>query len=77
MSAYLKGDYGESVAQLEQWAKAASPEDEALVERVHTAFSKIDGIAHGKSRKQLVVAAAALLERIAPLRKPEGARASD
>jgi hypothetical protein len=68
MKAYLAGDYGSSVSELDRWARGASPSDEGLAALAHTAVSKIDRLAVGKDRDRVVAAASALLERITVLR---------
>ncbi len=68
MKAYLVGDYGSSVAELERWAGGATPRDADLAALAHTAVSKIDRLAVGEDRDRVVAAASALLERIAVLR---------
>jgi hypothetical protein len=68
MKAYLAGDYGSSVAELERWAGGATPRDVDLAALAHNAVSKIDRLAVGGDRDRVVAAASALLERITVLR---------
>ncbi len=68
MKAYLAGDYGTSVAELERWAVGATPRDTDLAALAHTAVSTIDRLAVGEDRDRVVAAASALLERITVLR---------
>lgn len=74
MSAYNRGEYAESVALLGRWAEAGSCQA-PLVELAHTAVSKVERLAAGEEREQVVGAASLLSERLASLRAhAEGAR---
>jgi tetratricopeptide (TPR) repeat protein len=73
MAAYLKGDYAESVAQLERWASAGGTPERALLETAHTATSKIEQLEQSEDRERVVAAAARLLERLAGLRRGQAA----
>jgi len=64
MAAYMKGEYTESVAQLERWADCEEPGEPAQVELACTAISKIDQLAQGGDHEPVIAAAASLLERL-------------
>lgn len=67
MAAYMKGDYTESVAQLERWVHCEEPGEEAQIALAHAAISKIDQLAQGGDHEPVIAAAAALLERLSGL----------
>ncbi len=69
MAAYMKGDYTESVAQLERWASRQEPGEAAQIELAYTAISKIEQLAQGGDHEPVIPAAASLLERLSQLRR--------
>jgi tetratricopeptide (TPR) repeat protein len=72
MAAYMKGEYTESVAQLERWAHCEEPGEPAQIELAYTAISKIDQLAQGGEHEPVIAAAASLLERLSGLRPRSG-----
>jgi hypothetical protein len=75
MRGYLAGDYAESIAQLETWARGATPQDAFLAGLAHAALSKLDRLVAGGERAGLLRPATALVERLAALRSAEGSAA--
>lgn len=75
MRAYLSGDYARSVAQLGDWARAATPADGFLAGLAHAALSKLDRLVQGNERAAVLRPAAALVERLTALRAPAAAAA--
>ncbi|MEE9608746.1 MAG: hypothetical protein V3U03_13480 [Myxococcota bacterium] len=71
MAAYLAGDYERCVQQLGRWAGGADG-DAGRADLAQAAVSKIDQLAEGDSRARVLVAASALLERIASARGRSG-----
>jgi tetratricopeptide (TPR) repeat protein len=72
MAAYMKGEYTESVAQLERWSHCEELGEPALIELAVTAVSKIDQLAQGGDHEPAIPAAASLLERLSGLRLDSG-----
>lgn len=72
MAAYMKGEYTESVAQLERWSHCEELGEPAEIELAYTAVSKIDQLAQGGDHEPVIAAAAALLERLSGLRAGSG-----
>jgi hypothetical protein len=68
MAAYMKGEYTESVAELECWTRCEECCEPAQVELAHTAISKIDQLAQGGEHEPVIPAASSLLERLSQLR---------
>jgi hypothetical protein len=62
MDAYLAGDYLTSVAQLTRWLEAGMPGSPGLRALARAAVSRIGQLAAGRDRKQVAVAAGALVE---------------
>lgn len=73
MRAYLAGDYARSVRELADWVEGAAGSEEVLVNLAYTAVSRIDRLARGADREQVIGAATDLLKRIALLRRPPAA----
>ena len=72
MAAYMKGEYTESVAQLERWTHCAEPGEAAQIGLAYAAVSKIDQLAQGGDHEPVIANAAALLERLSGLRPGSG-----
>jgi hypothetical protein len=72
MAAYMKGEYTESVAQLERWSHCEELGEPAQIELAYTAVSKIDQLAQGGDHEPVIAAAASLLERLSGLRPGSG-----
>jgi tetratricopeptide (TPR) repeat protein len=72
MAAYMKGEYTESVAQLERWSHCEELGEPAEIELAYTAVSKIDQLAQGGDHEPVIAAAASLLERLSGLRPGSG-----
>jgi hypothetical protein len=72
MAAYMKGDYTESVAQLERWVCCEEPGEAAQIDLAYAAISKIDQLAQGGDHESAIAAAAALLEQLSGLRPGTG-----
>jgi tetratricopeptide (TPR) repeat protein len=72
MAAYMKGNYTESVAQLERWIDGEEPREAAQIELACAAISKIDQLAQGGDHEPAIPAAASLLERLSGLRPGSG-----
>jgi hypothetical protein len=64
MRSYLAGSYAEAVDQISTWADGKPPHDPALLALARDAISRIDDLAQGDDREQVVQAASALLERV-------------
>jgi len=76
MDAYLRGDYRESIRQLDAWCEGSREPETRLLALVQTAFSKIDDLAQGEDREETLSASSALLERVSRLRGAGNAVAS-
>jgi len=73
MAAYMKGEYTESVAQLERWSHCEELGEPAQIELAYTtAVSKIDQLAQGGDHEPVIATAALLLERLSGLRPGSG-----
>ena len=68
MRAYLAGDYAESVAQLEVWARGAAAGEVFLAGLAHAAVSKLERLVQGGDRSAILRAAGNLVARLAGLR---------
>ena len=68
MAAYMKGEYTESVAQLERWTHCAEPGEAAQIGLAYAAVSKIDQLAQGGQHEPVIPVAASLLECLSGLR---------
>ena len=64
MSAYLAGDYAESLVGLSEWVEAGSAGDNSLVNLAHAAVASLDRLIEGDERDDVVTRAAKLLEKI-------------
>jgi hypothetical protein len=64
MSAYLAGDYSESLAALNEWAKLGSAGDDSLKKLAYSAVSSLTRLVDGDDRDRTLDAAASLLEKI-------------
>jgi hypothetical protein len=66
MSAYLSGDYPESLVGLNEWAESGSAGDESLKDLAHSAVSSLARLVDGDDRDQTLESAANLLAKIHP-----------
>ena len=66
MSAYLAGDYPESLVGLNEWAESGSTGDDSLKDLAHSAVSSLARLVEGDDRDQTLESAAKLLEKIHP-----------
>jgi hypothetical protein len=66
MSAYLAGDYPESLVGLNEWAEAGSAGDDSLKNLAHSAVSSLARLVDGDGRDQTLESAANLLAKIHP-----------
>ena len=70
MSAYLRGEYATSVAQLERWSQCEDArEPNPLGDLAHAAVSRIGQLALGDDRDRVAEEAAALLKKLPAPRK--------
>jgi tetratricopeptide (TPR) repeat protein len=65
MSAYLAGDYAESLVGLSEWVEAGSAGDSSLGSLAHAAVASLDRLIEGDDRNDVLARAATLLEKIA------------
>jgi hypothetical protein len=54
MAAYMRGDYAQSVRDLEAWSKTRDGVEDALVEQACAAMSRIEHLISGEGRDLLV-----------------------
>jgi hypothetical protein len=66
MSAYLAGDYPESLVGLNEWAESGSAGDDSLKNLAHSAVSSLSRLVDGDDRDQTLESAANLLDKIHP-----------
>jgi tetratricopeptide (TPR) repeat protein len=66
MAAYMRGDYEQSVGELEGWSKTRDGVENALVEQACAAMSRIERLVSGVGRDALVRRADALVAELAP-----------
>ena len=66
MSAYLAGDYAESLVGLSEWVEAGSAGDRSLNGLAHAAVASLDRLIDGEDRDEVLARAAKLLENIQP-----------
>jgi tetratricopeptide (TPR) repeat protein len=66
MSAYLAGDYAESLVGLGEWVEAGSAGDSSLGNLARAAVASLDRLIEGDDRAEVLTRAATLLEKIAP-----------
>ena len=66
MSAYLAGDYPESLEGLNEWVESGSAGDESLKNLAHSAVSSLSRLVDGDDRDQTLESAANLLAKIHP-----------
>jgi hypothetical protein len=64
MSAYLAGDYPESLVGLNEWVESGSTGDDSLKNLAHSAVSSLARLVDGDGRDQTLESAATLLEKI-------------
>jgi len=64
MSAYLNGDYPESLVGLREWAESGSAGDESLKSLAHSAVSSLTRLVEGDDRERTLESAANLLARL-------------
>jgi len=64
MSAYLAGDYPESLADLNEWAASGSVGDDSLKHLAHSAISSLTRLVDGDDRDQTLASAASLLAKM-------------
>jgi tetratricopeptide (TPR) repeat protein len=64
MSAYLAGDYPESLVGLSEWAESGSAGGDSLKNLAHSAVSSLARLVDGDGRDQTLESAANLLEKI-------------
>ena len=64
MSAYLAGDYPESLVGLSEWAESGSAGGDSLKNLAHSAVSSLARLVDGDGRDQTLESAATLLEKI-------------
>jgi len=64
MTAYLAGNYADSVLKLGEWIDAGYENESNMVEIARAAVSKIDQLAEGDDRDQVTAEAALLVKRI-------------
>jgi len=66
MSAYLAGDYSESLVELNVWVESGSAGDDSLKKLAHSAVSSLTRLVDGEDRDRTLDSAAILLEKIHP-----------
>jgi hypothetical protein len=66
MSAYLAGDYAESLVGLSEWVEAGSAGDSSLGNLAHAAVASLDRLIEGADRDDVLARAATLLAKIQP-----------
>ena len=66
MSAYLAGDYPETLVGLNEWAASGSAGDDSLKNLARSAVSSFARLVEGDNRDQTLESAANLLEKIHP-----------
>jgi hypothetical protein len=66
MSAYLNGNYSESLGRLSEWVEGGSPGDPLLRELVCTALKSLERLVVGEEREAMLAAAAKMVEKIGP-----------
>jgi hypothetical protein len=66
MSAYLAGDYPESLVGLNEWAELGSGGDDSLKDLAHSAVSSLTRLVEGDDRDRTLESAATLLEKLHP-----------
>jgi hypothetical protein len=66
MSAYLAGDYPESLVGLNEWAELGSGGDDSLMDLAHSAVSSLTRLVEGDDRDRTLAFAATLLEKLNP-----------
>jgi tetratricopeptide (TPR) repeat protein len=64
MSAYLNGNYSESLARLSEWVEGGSPGDPILRKLVDTVLRSLERLVDGEGRDAMLDAAAKLLEKL-------------
>jgi hypothetical protein len=64
MSAYLNGNYSESLARLSEWVEGGSPGDSLLRELVRTALTSLERLVDGEECDAMLDAAAKLREKL-------------
>jgi hypothetical protein len=64
MSAYLAGNYPDSLADLNEWAESGSSGDDSLKKLAHSAVSSLARLVDGDDRDQTLESAANLLAKI-------------
>jgi len=66
MSAYLSGNYAESVTSLNEWAESGNADDESLKDLAHSAVSSFTRLVEGDDRNRTLASAADLLAKLQP-----------
>jgi len=66
MSAYLAGNYSESLVGLNQWAETGSDCDDSLKDLARSAVSSLTRLVEGDERDRTLESAAILLEKLHP-----------
>jgi tetratricopeptide (TPR) repeat protein len=66
MSAYLTGDYAESLVGLSEWVEAGSAGENSLKDLAYAAVASLDRLVEGDDRDEILARAAKLLEKIQP-----------
>jgi len=66
MSAYLAGNYPESVTSLNEWAESGNAGDGSLKDLAHSAVSSLARLVEGDDRDRTLESAANLLEKLHP-----------
>ena len=66
MSAYLSGNYAESVTSLNEWAESGNADDESLKDLAHSAVSSLTRLVEGDDRDRTLASAADLLAKLQP-----------
>jgi len=66
MSAYLAGDYAESLVGLSEWVEAGSTGGSSLGDLALAAVASLDRLIEGDDRDEILARAAKLLEKIQP-----------
>jgi hypothetical protein len=66
MSAYLSGNYPESLVDLNEWAESGSTGDDSLKNLAHSAVSSLARLVDGDDRDRTLESAANLLTKIQP-----------
>jgi len=66
MSAYLAGDYSESLVGLNEWVELGGAGGNSLKDLAHSAISSLTRLVEGDERDRLLESAAILLEKLHP-----------